>query len=130
MKDIVVEGTILSISKPRKVKSRTTGKPLTVANAELGDTSGKVVLVLWNERITQVKIGDKVRIILKNSSSTANIEYNINAIKEIGSTIFTIYKVMIAFRTNYYYSEKGYLFEEEEIELVTIPKQLELFDEI
>ena len=62
MKDVTLEGMILSLSSPREVKSRSTGKPLTVANAELGDSTGKIVLVLWNAQISQVKIDDRVRI--------------------------------------------------------------------
>ncbi|UCG90575.1 MAG: GNAT family N-acetyltransferase [Candidatus Heimdallarchaeota archaeon] len=62
MKDITVEGIILTISSPKKVISRSTGKNLSVVNAELGDTTGKIVLVLWNEQISQVKVDDRVRI--------------------------------------------------------------------
>ncbi|MFX0124318.1 MAG: GNAT family N-acetyltransferase [Candidatus Hodarchaeota archaeon] len=61
LKDVTVEGNILTISAPRKVRSRS-GKTLSVANAELGDATGKIILVLWNEQITQVKVDDRVRI--------------------------------------------------------------------
>jgi replication factor A1 len=33
-----------------------------VANAGFGDDSGRIVLVLWNEQIKKVKVGDRVRI--------------------------------------------------------------------
>ncbi|MFX0206916.1 MAG: GNAT family N-acetyltransferase [Candidatus Hodarchaeota archaeon] len=62
LKDITVEGVILTITSPRKVTSRSTGKILSVTNAELGDATGKIVLVLWNEQISQVKVEDRVRI--------------------------------------------------------------------
>ena len=61
-KDVTVEGVILSISSPRHVKSRSTGKPLSVANAELGDPTGKIRLVLWNEQISQVKVDNTIRV--------------------------------------------------------------------
>ena len=62
LKDVTVEGVVLSISSPREVKSRSTGKPLSVANAELGDPTGKILLVLWNEQISQVNVDDKIRV--------------------------------------------------------------------
>jgi hypothetical protein len=62
LKDVTVEGVILSISSPRNVKSRSTGKPLSVANAESGDPTGKIRLVLWNEQISQVKVDDPIRV--------------------------------------------------------------------
>ncbi len=62
LKDVTVEGVILTISPARQVKSRSSGKTLSVAHAELADASGKIVLVLWNEKISQVKDDDRVRI--------------------------------------------------------------------
>jgi GNAT superfamily N-acetyltransferase len=62
LKDITVEGIILTISPARQVRSRSSGKTLSVAHADLGDASGKIVLVLWNEQILQVKVEDRVRI--------------------------------------------------------------------
>ncbi|MFX0183176.1 MAG: GNAT family N-acetyltransferase [Candidatus Hodarchaeota archaeon] len=62
LKDVTVEGVIRTLSSPRKVRSRSTGKTLSVANAELSDGTGKIVLVLWNEQISQLKIDDRVRI--------------------------------------------------------------------
>ncbi len=62
LKNVTVEGVILTISSPRKVRSRSTGKMLSITNAELGDDTGKIVLVLWNEQISQVEVDDRVRI--------------------------------------------------------------------
>lgn len=62
LKDVTVEGVIRTMSSPRKVRSQSTGKTHSVANAELGDATGKIVLVLWNEQISQVKVDDRVRI--------------------------------------------------------------------
>jgi len=39
-----------------------TGETLSVANAAIGDDSGRVVLVLWNEQIKQVHLGDRLRV--------------------------------------------------------------------
>ncbi|MFW9778195.1 MAG: GNAT family N-acetyltransferase [Candidatus Heimdallarchaeota archaeon] len=62
MKDVTVEGVIHAVSASRRVKSRSTGKSLAVADAELRDNTGKVVLVLWNEQISRVGVEDRVRI--------------------------------------------------------------------
>ncbi|MHA2246226.1 MAG: GNAT family N-acetyltransferase [Candidatus Hodarchaeales archaeon] len=62
LKDVSVEGKVKEKSTPRNVKSRSTGKPLKVANAELFDSSGRISLVLWNEQISLVKTDDRVRI--------------------------------------------------------------------
>jgi replication factor A1 len=63
MKDVDVEGEILEKGIARQVKSRRRRwETLSVANAGFGDDTGRVVLVLWNEQIKKVKVGDKVRI--------------------------------------------------------------------
>ena len=62
VKDVTVEGKVIGKSNPRNVKSRSTGKPLTVANAELVDSSGSVSLVLWNQQIPLVNTDDMVRV--------------------------------------------------------------------
>lgn len=62
LKDVTVEGIIKSKSEPRKVRSRSTGRPLTVGNANIVDSSGSITLVLWNEQIPKVKVDDRVRI--------------------------------------------------------------------
>lgn len=62
MRNIDVEGDILEKSMARVVRSRTTGRDLSVANASITDDTGSIVLVLWNEQIKQVKVGDRVRI--------------------------------------------------------------------
>ncbi len=62
MKNISVEGLVKSISTTRDVVSRTTGESLKVANAKLMDNSGEIELILWNEQISQLKVGDRIRI--------------------------------------------------------------------
>jgi GNAT superfamily N-acetyltransferase len=63
MKDVNVEGEILEKGIARQVKSRRRRwETLSVANAGFGDETGRVVLVLWNQQIKQVKVGDRVRI--------------------------------------------------------------------
>lgn len=62
LKDVTIEGNVEGKSNPRNVRSQSTGKPLTVANAELVDSSGSISLVLWNQQIPLVKIDDKVRV--------------------------------------------------------------------
>ena len=63
MKDVDVEGEILEKGVARQVKSRRRRwETLSVANAGFGDDTGRIVLVLWNEQIKKVKVGDRVRI--------------------------------------------------------------------
>lgn len=61
MQNVTVEGEIKEISEVRMVRSRR-GKPLSVANAALEDETGRIVLVLWNEQIKWVTIGDEIRV--------------------------------------------------------------------
>jgi GNAT superfamily N-acetyltransferase len=63
MKNLDVNGTVVEKGHARMVRSRRRyGRTLSVANAAIKDDSGRVVLVLWNEQIKQVKVGDKVRV--------------------------------------------------------------------
>jgi GNAT superfamily N-acetyltransferase len=63
MRGVDVEGEVLEKGIARQVRSkRRRWETLTVANAAIGDASGRVVLVLWNEQIRQVKEGDRVRV--------------------------------------------------------------------
>jgi GNAT superfamily N-acetyltransferase len=62
MTGVDVEGEIVKINPLRKVKSRKNGKEHNVANATLQDKSGEIILVLWDLKISQVEVGDKIRI--------------------------------------------------------------------
>jgi GNAT superfamily N-acetyltransferase len=63
MRGVDVEGEVLEKGMARSVRSRRRRwETLTVANAAIGDASGRVVLVLWNEQIRQVKEGGRVRV--------------------------------------------------------------------
>jgi ribosomal protein S18 acetylase RimI-like enzyme len=63
MRGVDVEGEVLEKGIARQVRSkRRRWETLTVANAAIGDASGRVVLVLWNEQIRQVKEGGRVRV--------------------------------------------------------------------
>ena len=78
MTQVVVEGQIKNLNPSRKVKSKKDGKELTVANAILRDKSGEITLVLWNTQISQVKVGEKVRIEFgRVSSYHDNLQLNI-----------------------------------------------------
>ncbi|KYK28421.1 MAG: hypothetical protein AYK19_05645 [Theionarchaea archaeon DG-70-1] len=61
MRNVTVEGKITEKSEPRPVRSRK-GEPLTVSNAAVGDETGRVILVLWNEQIGWVEVGNSVRV--------------------------------------------------------------------
>ena len=60
MNEISVEGKITDISEPRRVQTRY--GPRSVADATLKDETGTIKLSLWEENITTVNIGDKVKI--------------------------------------------------------------------
>ncbi|MBU7015995.1 MAG: GNAT family N-acetyltransferase [Theionarchaea archaeon] len=62
MRKVTVEGEILEKSDTRQVHSRKKGELLCVANAAMGDETGRIVLVLWNEQIGCVSVGDRVRV--------------------------------------------------------------------
>ncbi|MCW4052602.1 MAG: OB-fold nucleic acid binding domain-containing protein, partial [Candidatus Bathyarchaeota archaeon] len=62
VRGVDIEARILEISEPRQVHSRTTGKPLKVAEALIADETGTITLTLWNDQIRQTKANDKIRI--------------------------------------------------------------------
>lgn len=62
MRQIQVEAKVMEISEPRQTRSGTTGELLRVAEAVVGDETGMIKLVLWNDQISQVNTNNKVRI--------------------------------------------------------------------
>ena len=63
MRHVTVEGVIQEKAPARTVRSRRRrGEILSVANAGFRDTTGRVVLTLWNEQIKQVAVGDRIRV--------------------------------------------------------------------
>lgn len=55
-----IEGTVKNISDTRAFNKY--GKDLKVANAILEDESGNIKLTLWNDDITRIKNGDKIKL--------------------------------------------------------------------
>jgi replication factor A1 len=47
-----------SIDEPRAVR----GGSLTVANANCSDSTGSVVVTLWNDDVNRIKVGDSIKI--------------------------------------------------------------------
>lgn len=62
MRRVNVTGVIESISEVREVQSRFTGKLHKVATATLSDETGKIDLVLWDDQISQVSVGNQVKV--------------------------------------------------------------------
>jgi replication factor A1 len=60
--EINLEAEITEKSYAREVRGKYGYRPLMVANATLKDETGIITLTLWNEQISQVKVGDKVKI--------------------------------------------------------------------
>ncbi len=61
-KRVSVEAKVLEKGTPRQVVSRSGTETFTVADAIVGDDSGKIKLTLWNEQIAQVNVNDKIHI--------------------------------------------------------------------
>jgi len=57
---INIEADVVEVGEIREINKY--GKNLKVANAIIMDSSGKVKLTLWNEEISKVKKGDRIKI--------------------------------------------------------------------
>jgi len=62
MNGVVVGGEVVKIDPPRKIKSKKDGEENFVANGTLRDKSGEITIVLWNLKISQINVGDRIRI--------------------------------------------------------------------
>ncbi|MGD2066423.1 MAG: OB-fold nucleic acid binding domain-containing protein [Candidatus Bathyarchaeota archaeon] len=60
--EINIEAEVIEKSYAREVRSKFGYRPLMVADATLKDETGKITLTLWNEQVSQVMVGDKVKI--------------------------------------------------------------------
>ena len=60
--EINVEAEVTEKSYAREVRSKYGYRPLMVAEATIKDETGIITLTLWNDQISQVKVGDKVKI--------------------------------------------------------------------
>lgn len=60
MEDIAVRVRVLEVGKPRKIETKKGSR--TIANAVVGDTTGRVEVVLWGLKTTSLKQGDVVEI--------------------------------------------------------------------
>ncbi len=62
MKQVNVTGKVVEKSASREVYSRYGYNVHRVANAVISDATGSIKLVLWNEQIDGVSVGDTVQI--------------------------------------------------------------------
>jgi replication factor A1 len=60
--EINIEAEVIEKSYAREVRSKFDYRALMVADATLKDETGIITLTLWNEQVSQVKVGDKVKI--------------------------------------------------------------------
>lgn len=60
--EINIEAEVIEKSYAREVRSKFGYRPLIVADATLKDETGKITLTLWNEQVSQVMVGDKIKI--------------------------------------------------------------------
>ena|SRR3989338_6303577 len=58
---VEVEGDVVALGPIREFAKF--GKSGRVANATLQDSSGKIVLTLWNDEIDKVKVGARIRVL-------------------------------------------------------------------
>lgn len=62
MRRVDIVAKVIDISEPREVQSRYSGQTFRVADATIGDETGTIKLVLWNEQIGQVNVNDNISI--------------------------------------------------------------------
>ncbi len=55
-----IEADVISVEPPREMNKY--GRKLRVANANISDASGSIILVLWNDEIDRIRAGGKVKI--------------------------------------------------------------------
>ncbi|MFA6049356.1 MAG: OB-fold nucleic acid binding domain-containing protein [Candidatus Micrarchaeia archaeon] len=60
MGSVSLKAEIVDIESPREINKM--GRALRVANATLKDETGTISLVLWNEAIDKVQVGNMVQI--------------------------------------------------------------------
>ena len=58
---VTIEGTIAALEATREVATRN-GSKRRVRNAKLKDRTGEITLVLWEDDVDRVALGDRVRI--------------------------------------------------------------------
>jgi replication factor A1 len=59
--NVEVKGEIVNLEATREINKM--GRVLRVANATLKDTSGTITLVLWNDDIDKVQVGNMIKIV-------------------------------------------------------------------
>jgi len=62
MKNIDVKGKVESKSDTMEVYSRFGNRVNRVANAKIADNTGSIKLILWNEQVDLMSIGDNIQI--------------------------------------------------------------------
>lgn len=61
MRDVDMELKVLSVSEPKQIISGS-GIEHEILEAEVEDETGKIKLVLWDDRIIPLKVGDVVQV--------------------------------------------------------------------
>lgn len=62
MKRVSIEAKVIEKETPREVTARFKDETYKVANAVVGDDTGKIKLTLWNEQIDQVNVNDTIAV--------------------------------------------------------------------
>ena len=58
--NVNLEAEIVSVDTPREINKY--GRVLRVANVTIKDDSGTITLTIWNDEISKVKEGDRIKI--------------------------------------------------------------------
>jgi len=58
--DVSLEAEVVGVGDVREFNKY--GRVLKVANVDIKDESGTIKLTLWNDNISKVKVGDKIKI--------------------------------------------------------------------
>ena len=58
MKSVNITFKVMNTSDERSVDSRKTGETYRVVDAQVGDSTGIILMPIWNETIETIKIGD------------------------------------------------------------------------
>lgn len=58
MKSVNITFKVMNTSDERSVDSRKTGETYRVVDAQVGDSTGIILMPIWNETIETIKVGD------------------------------------------------------------------------
>ena len=58
MRDVLLEAEVIEVSAPKVITAR--GSERTILEATISDETGRIKLVLWDDKIIELRPGDKI----------------------------------------------------------------------